>query len=276
MKILLTGGSGLLGRAVKLNLENKRYQIVAPTHQMYNLEDVEVVQKLVETVKPELIINCAAQRKPDLCESESAAVEALNVTLPTQLAKTGIPLIHLSTDYVFDGTSAPYEVDARRRPLNAYGRQKAAAEIAIEGVPNVLILRVPLLFGPLEDWSHSAVTVLAHNLLLTDSAPVLMDDHAIRYPTFTPDVAQQISALIPYVGQLHGIFHYTGMEAMTKYLMGLTMAPMIGCSCERCRPDDRPSLVPRPYDCHLSVRRLWQTGLYVTPTPFRKALHLIF
>ena len=104
-------------------------------------------------------------------------------------------------------------------------------------------------------------------------ASVPMDDVAVRYPTFTPDVARQIAAMLPGVGiTLQGIYHYTGAEAMTKHLMALTIAPLVGCQAEQCLPDRRPTAVPRPYDCHLSVRRLQEAGLWVPPTPFASAL----
>lgn len=271
--VLVTGGSGLLGRQVVSALAAEGWQVVAPTHAACDLIQPEAVRGLLESVCPALIVNCAAERHPDACEAEDTSVRALNVDLPVGLATWGIPLLHISTDYVFDGRNAPYETDAPRCPLNAYGRQKAAAEAAIEALPHVLILRVPLLFGPTPDLRASAATVLAANLLAAKGACVLMDDLAIRYPTFTPDVARQIAALAPNVGRsLNGIFHYSAEESMTKHLMALTMAPLIGCDPAQCLPDHRPPTVPRPYDCHLSVRRLQQTGLYVPPTPFASAL----
>lgn len=273
MKILLTGGSGLLGRAVRAELTAGGHTVSVPTHAEYNLCDGDAVTRLLETGRPEAIVNCAAQRRPDLCESDSPEVRALNIDLPARLAAAGVPLVHISTDYVFDGTDAPYETDAPRCPLNGYGRQKAAAEEAIEALPNVVILRVPILFGPTPDLRASAVTVLAANLMAARGASVPMDDVAVRYPTFTPDVARQIAAMLPGVGiTLQGIYHYTGAEAMTKHLMALTIAPLVGCQAGQCLPDRRPTAVPRPYDCHLSVRRLQEAGLWVPPTPFASAL----
>lgn len=273
MKILLTGGSGLLGRAVRAELTAGGHTVSVPTHAEYNLCDGDAVTRLLETGHPEAIVNCAAQRRPDLCESDSPEVRALNIDLPARLAAAGVPLVHISTDYVFDGTDAPYETDAPRCPLNGYGRQKAVAEEAIEALPNVVILRVPILFGPTPDLRASAVTVLAANLMAARGASVPMDDVAVRYPTFTPDVARQIAAMLPGVGiTLQGIYHYTGAEAMTKHLMALTIAPLVGCQAGQCLPDRRPTAVPRPYDCHLSVRRLQEAGLWVPPTPFASAL----
>ncbi len=270
---LVTGGSGLLGRQVAAALAADGWAVAAPTHAACDLTRAEAVRGLLADVRPALIVNCAAERRPDACEADAPSVRALNVGLPVALAACGAPLIHLSTDYVFDGRNAPYETDAPRRPLNAYGRQKAAAEEALEALPHVLILRVPILFGPTLDLRASAVTVLADNLRAAKGACVPMDDLAVRYPTFTPDVARQIARLAPEAGRsLRGIYHYSGGEPMTKHLMALTMAPLIGCDPAQCLPDRRPPSVPRPYDCHLSVRRLRQTGLWLPPTPFASAL----
>jgi dTDP-4-dehydrorhamnose reductase len=276
MRVLLTGGSGLLGSACRLAFEKAGFTLIAPTHAQVDLTQDSAVEPLLNEARADLILNCAAQRRPDLCESERPEVRALNCDLPERLARRGTPLIHISTDYVFNGTQAPYEVDAPRRPLNAYGRQKAEAEARIEGFAHVAILRLPILYGPTDNWSASAVTCLAANLLAGQGAPVKIDDIALRYPTLTTDIAQQLLMLAPHIGHgLHGCFHYTGEEAMTKHLMALHMAPIFGYDPVSCLPDHTPPRVPRPYDCHLSVKRLQQLGLYCAPTPFRVALRAL-
>lgn len=272
-KVFLTGGSGLLGRQVRLALGRAGWDVVAPTHAALDLTEGAQVRECLASAAPDVIVNCAAQRHPDRCESADPQVVALNVALPAQLGTLGIPLLHISTDYVFDGTTPPYEVDAPRCPINAYGRQKAEAETALDGLPHALTLRVPILFGPTDDWRASAVTVLAANLVAARGAAVPMDDLAIRYPTFTPDVARQIVRLLPALRDgLAGIVHYSGEEPLTKFLMALTMAPMVGCEATQCLPERTPPTVPRPHDCHLSVRRLQGLGLYERPTPFATAL----
>lgn len=274
MKLLLLGASGLLGRPVAETFRAAGWEVIAPTHREVDLARPEAVAALLDCVPADLIINCAAQRRPDLCEGHAPEVQALNIDLPRLLAESGRPLIHISTDYVFNGANAPYAEEARRCPINAYGRQKAAAEAALEEAPNVLILRLPILFGPTADWRASAVTVLAANLLSARGACVNMDDLAIRYPTFTCDIARQLLRLAAPVcaGTLRGIAHYSAEEPMTKFQMALTMAPLIGVDPAQCLPDHTPPAVPRPYDCHLSTRRLRRLGLFVEPTPFATAL----
>ncbi len=277
MRVFVTGGSGLLGRACVCTLQAHGCDVLAPTHQELELTDFKAVEQWMQVAQPDVIVHCAAQRKPDLCESEAPEVIALNVDLPAFLARFNCPMVHLSTDYVFNGTNAPYEWDAQRRPLNAYGRQKAMAEAQLEALSHVVILRVPILYGPTPRWENSAVTVLAANLAKANGEAVLMDDSAIRYPTLTTDIAEQIYRLIGAMqGGLHGIFHYSGEEAMTKFQMSLHLAPYVHASRMQCLPDTRPPTVPRPYDCHLSTRRLKQLGLYVKPTPFAQAIRELF
>ncbi|MBQ9693141.1 MAG: SDR family oxidoreductase, partial [Kiritimatiellae bacterium] len=222
MRVLVTGGSGTLGSQVVSVLQATGVEVIAPSHQAVDLTEPPQIEAMLKTYKPTHLVNCAAQRRPDECESEAPEVIALNVALPYQLAMSGLPLIHISTDYVFNGANAPYDETASRRSLNAYGRQKAQAEELIEALPNVLILRVPILFGPISNWNNSAVTVLAANLQRAQGTSVWMDDIAIRYPTFTTDIAHQIARLLPFVGKrLQGIYHYSSEDAMTKFMMGL-------------------------------------------------------
>lgn len=271
--LFLTGGSGLLGSQVARYFRLAGWQVHAPTHEALDVLDSEKVRTFCASIQPNLILNCAACRFPELCEQREQETNLLNVELPTLLGTLGIPLIHISTDYVFNGANAPYAESARCQPLNVYGRQKREAEVRLEGLEHVLILRVPLLFGPASGKHFSVVTALADNLLSAHGATVLFDNHAIRYPTFTEDVARQLLALAPHVGNpLHGIFHYSAEEPMTKLLIAMTLAPLIGCSMEQCLPAPNLPSVSRPYDAHLSTRKLQQSGTFVPPTPFASAL----
>lgn len=288
--VLITGASGLLGREVMRVFEFAGWEVTGTAHKrtggllrQIDLTDEKAVAELIEDVCPQVVINCAAERRPDACESEPEAVTRLNVGLPRQLAELsaahGFLLIQISTDYVFDGSAPPYRVDAEPNPVNAYGRLKLAAERAVSAAnPEAVILRVPILFGPTEDPTESAVTVIAANLLNSKGGSVLMDDLAIRYPTLTTDIARQLLELIEshMPGDLiEGIYHYSGSDPMTKYTMALTMAPLIGCQEEQCIPDKTPPTVPRPHDCHLDISRLQERGVFIEPTPFATAVALI-
>lgn len=172
--VVVLGASGLLGRAVRSDLEQSGHVVlgVSCSRAGPGLEQVDLtagaaplpengavwafpeLEALLDRARPRAVFNCAAERRPDHVQADPSAAEALNVHLPHAVARwcaaqSQPPLhVHLSTDYVFDGTSPPYAPDAPTNPLNAYGQSKARAERAVlsagpEG--RTIIVRVPIL-----------------------------------------------------------------------------------------------------------------------------------
>lgn len=143
MKILLTGSSGQLGHALKKELQDFA-EIIAPTRAQLDLADTAQIATYVQALQPDLILNPAAYTAVDLAEKESELAHRVNAIAPQVLAEQarqlGIPLIHFSTDYVFDGYKADvdgkllaYREDDATLPLNVYGASKLAGERAIVG-----------------------------------------------------------------------------------------------------------------------------------------------
>lgn len=143
MRILLTGSSGQLGHALKKELQDFA-EIIAPTRAQLDLADTAQIATYVQALQPDLILNPAAYTAVDLAEKESELAHRVNALAPQVLAEQarllGIPLIHFSTDYVFDGGKADvdgkllaYREDDATTPLNAYGASKLAGERAIVG-----------------------------------------------------------------------------------------------------------------------------------------------
>ncbi|KAJ3279818.1 hypothetical protein HK104_001141 [Borealophlyctis nickersoniae] len=131
-KVIVTGASGLLGRAVVRVLKEGGYDVVGTAFSRskdglikLDLTDFDAVDAFVAEQKPQVIIHCAAERRPDVAERDNAAALKLNVTSSERLARAaaqnGAFLIYISTDYVFDGTKPPYEVDDKPNPLQFYG-----------------------------------------------------------------------------------------------------------------------------------------------------------
>lgn len=142
MKILLTGASGQLGLALHRQLANS-HMLIAPTRQQMDLSQPGQVAEFIHGSRPDLIINPAAYTAVDQAESEPALAHAINAEAPAVMAQAaralGIPLIHYSTDYVFDGSKAdaagnwqPYTESDKPAPLNVYGASKLAGELAIQ------------------------------------------------------------------------------------------------------------------------------------------------
>lgn len=270
MKILLTGASGLLGRAFVRSFKDHcslyacAYSRSSDTlHKLDLLKEADVTQT-IESVQPHFIIHCAAERSPDICENDHFATDALNQTATKHLAQCakaiGATIIYISTDYVFDGTKPPYECLDKPNPLNYYGASKLAGEKAVlDSGAQAIVLRVPVLYGQIESLEESAITVIAKLFENQDSCQV--DDWAIRYPAYVDDISHAIKLLIDKIRtdkiQPPQIIHFSGPDALTKYEMAKIMA-------EKCQLDDQyltanqaaPAGAPRPHNCQLNDEAL--------------------
>ena len=177
--MLITGASGLLGRAVfsELSANGKElcrilgvaFSRTGDQFQFCDLTDSESVELLLARVRPSAIIHCAAERRPDIVEGQPESAAAINIEATKCLSKLcSSPdgahqclLLFISTDYVFDGTSPPYSEESVPSPLNAYGRSKYAGEQIVLGASSLnCVLRVPILYGNVSFLEESAVTSL--------------------------------------------------------------------------------------------------------------------
>ncbi|ALX17311.1 NAD(P)-dependent oxidoreductase [Burkholderia cepacia JBK9] len=301
--VLLIGASGLLGRAVAATLARESSltllatlrnpqsagarRLALPPENIAELDvlDQPSLEHLFETRKPAAVILCAAERRPDVCERDPAAARAINVTAPARIgalaARHGAWTLGISTDYVFDGKAAPYSEDATPNPLNIYGRTKLEGEAALLAAsPLSCVLRLPLLFGPIADWSESAVTSLVPAIVASarpGAGAVGMDAWAIRYPTYTPDVAEVIRALTlrHLAGEtVTGIRHWSSEEPMTKHDIAQRIAAALGIDASLTPIDQPTDATPRPYDCHLDASRVRALGIDCA-TPFDTALRTV-
>ncbi len=149
MKIFLTGGTGLLGRAFVDLMTERGLDFVAPTSDVLDLLDFETVNHFIATKKPDLILHCAAYTAVDQAETERKKCWDLNVEVLRNLLKSGCPIVHFSTDYVFDTDLRPIPVDQEREPLNYYGETKATAEELLESYQGDWYnIRTTWLYGP--------------------------------------------------------------------------------------------------------------------------------
>lgn len=301
--ILLIGASGLLGRAVAASLARESSlnlvatirnpqsagakRLALPPENLAELDvlDEPALEHLFATCRPAAVIICAAERRPDVCERDPAAARAINVTAQARIgvlaARYGAWTLGISTDYVFDGKAAPYREDAAPNPLNIYGRTKLEGEAALLAAsPLSCVLRLPLLFGPIVDWSESAVTSLVPAIVAAarpGADAVGMDAWAIRYPTYTPDVADVIRDLtLRHLAgaSITGLRHWSGEEPMTKYDIAQRIAAALGIEAALKRIDQPTDATPRPYDCHLDASRVRAAGIDHA-TPFDAALRAV-
>ncbi|GIU27910.1 NAD(P)-dependent oxidoreductase [Shewanella schlegeliana] len=280
---MVTGATGLLGRAlIKLLEQNAEHQIIAcgysrcgPNIERLDLTQAPQVSAFVAKHKPDIIVHCAAERRPDISEQDPQAALALNTDATQFLAQVasqqGAWLLYISTDYVFDGSLSPYREDAAPNPANFYGQSKLQGELVVcDAQQGFAILRLPILYGEVESLKESAVMVLLNHLI--DTTEQSIDNWAIRSPTSTADVAAAIVKMIvvKQAGEsLAGHYHFSAKETMTKYQMLLAMGELLGLATGHLIPVTSPTdSAKRPKDSSLSCERLVSLGIE-SKVPFR-------
>jgi dTDP-4-dehydrorhamnose reductase len=269
MKILLTGATGLLGRAIFRELKvgevlGLSWSRSAPKLRRCDLTDAAALNLVLEEFRPDFIIHAAAERRPDVCEKNPVASAALNLGSTAQLAAWAAAndsrLLFISTDYVFDGRTPPYAEDAKPNPLNAYGLGKLEGEkICLASSAGALVLRVPVLYGEVEKWGESSVLDVVPRLQAGET--LSLDDWATRFPTYTGDVAVAIAALAKQLSADKdvpgGIYHFSGDEALSKYAMTRMIQTIGGFKSELLPvPSPPASAAPRPRNAQLSCGKL--------------------
>lgn len=195
MKIMITGAAGQVGRELRLALD--QHELIALDRQALDLSQEQAIRQMVRKQAPQLIINAAAYTAVDLAESNVAAAFQLNAEAPGILAEEafslGIPLIHYSTDYVFDGSKqAPWNEEDIPHPLGVYGQSKLAGEVAIRrsGCAH-LILRTSWVYA-----LHGKNFLLTMQRLLSEREHVGVVDDQIGAPTWAGSIAQATVMLI--------------------------------------------------------------------------------
>jgi dTDP-4-dehydrorhamnose reductase len=292
-RVAVIGASGLVGRAVMRELSGcAGWLVVGTAHRRadgrnaaLDIRDAAAIDAFIAHCAPDAIVIAAAERRPDVCERDPAHARALNVdavrTIASAAQRRRTWVLSISTDYVFDGTRPPYRIDDAPCPLNAYGRSKLEGERALEQATDLgCVLRLPLLFGHIVDWRESAVTSLAPAVAASaaPNAPAaVMDAWAIRYPTFTGDVAYVIRQMLERhaAGEaLCGIAHWSGAEPMAKFEIATRIARALDVGA-RIEPQyTSAEATPRPRDCHLDSSRLETLGIG-RRTPFDTALKTV-
>jgi dTDP-4-dehydrorhamnose reductase len=294
-KVVVIGASGLLGRVIVDELAQQTgwwivstaFRRAGPGMATLDVRDAQAVDAFITREAPDAVVIAAAERRPDVCEHDLSLARALNVDAVRSLAsaanRCGAWVLSMSTDYVFDGAHPPYLPDDAPAPLNAYGRSKLNGEQAlVETAESGCVLRLPLLYGPIVDWQESAVTSLVPAIAASvrsspAAKPAVMDAWAIRYPTFTPDVAVVIRQLLERHSRgeaVNGIVQWSGEEPMTKYDIAQRPAEALRFDAQLTPQHTPADATPRPHNCHLDSGRLEALGIG-RRTPFDAAIQQV-
>jgi dTDP-4-dehydrorhamnose reductase len=245
-RLLVVGAGGMLGRAWTSVLTREGRAFSACDRAAFDITSREAVRAGIDA-HYEAVINCAAWTDVDAAESEESAAALVNGLAPGLLAErcreVGIPLVHFSTDYVFDGVGrAPYGVDAPIAPQNAYGRGKAAGESAVRaGAPEHLIIRTSWVYAP---WGKNFVRTIAAAALQRGSLRVV-DDQRGR-PSSATQLAERVLWLLSRGAR--GTFHVTDAGECTWFEFASRIAHRVAPSCtvEPCASSAFPRPARRP------------------------------
>lgn len=282
MTILLTGAGGQVGFELACILRTVG-EVVAPGRAQMDLSDLDQVRQVVRTLRPRLIVNAAAYTAVDRAEGDSALAHRINAEAPAVLAHEarllGAPIVHFSSDYVFDGSKrAPYVESDPPHPINAYGHSKLAGEqaIAASGAAH-LILRTSWVYG-----------MRGNNFLLTmlklgrerDEVRVVDDQHGA--PTWSRTIADTTAAILaqagaggaPWWAENGGLYHLScqGQTTWHGFADAIMKAAGLACSVIPISSAEYPTPARRPANSVLSCAKL--TGRFGALPAWDQALAL--
>jgi len=270
-KILLTGAGGMLAQATVAVLQ-PCFEVIPRREEELDICNSEAVHAAICSLRPDVVINCAAYTLVDACETEQEKAFAVNAAGVKYLARAcrqaGSLLVHISTDYVFDGTKqAPYTETDIPHPLSVYGQSKRAGEQYVQEIlEQYIIIRSSWLYG------RGGNNFIATILRLAQDKKELNVVHDQRgSPTWTRDLSRALKALLD--SNAHGMYHVCNQGNCTWYEYALRIVERagLGVTVRPITTDQLKMPAPRPsysvLDCSRFVRetgmalRHWDTAL---------------
>lgn len=240
MKILVTGSNGLLGqKLVKLLIKNNEEVIATArngnrlpasfsgyTFQEMDITDPISIEKAFQKHQPDVVINTAAMTNVDDCEKDKSGCDLLNVEAVKYLIEgckhINAHLIHLSTDFIFDGSHGPLTEDDEPNPISYYGESKLKSEELMRSSDlNWSIVRTVLVYGIAHDMSRSNIILWVKNSLEQGKSIQVVTDQW-RTPTLAEDLAQ--GCYLVAKKRVNGVFNISGEDMLTPYEMAMITA----------------------------------------------------
>jgi amidophosphoribosyltransferase len=257
--VMITGANGFLGNKI-YNILKRDYQVIGTCghgiqgdlFDVVDLTNYEHLNAYISSKRPSIIINTAGIAEPEICEQNRYLAEKVNVFAVENLVKIcrlyNVKLIHISTDYVFDGDrEEDYGKFDDRHPKNYYGETKALAEDIVSNYANSLIVRIPIIYGFNDEYDKETFPTKILKSLKSKKK-IVVDDTQIRYPVLIDEVAFSIKKSL----NGRGIIHVTSNTGVTKFEWAKIIAEVFGLDktlIECCKLN----LKDRPMHTHLSV-----------------------
>ena len=279
MKIMILGANGFTGRRILKRLDPNHQVMACSLHpdilpeegyqfQTLNMVDNDATDSLLKDFQPEVIINASALSVVDYCEQHPEEAYALNVSAVKHLAEysqaSSCRLIHLSTDFVFDGTaSEPYKETDSPNPVNYYGKTKRWSEEAIEQTcTNYAIARVEVVYGKPFPGQHGNIVHLVKSRLENGQGIRVVSDQ-FRSPTWVEDIARAIESLLSEKHQ--GIYHICGGETLSVADIAYRVAKYFGLDAsliQAVTTEEMNEATPRPLYSPMSTEKAYREWGY--------------
>lgn len=272
-KLLITGSSGFLGWnccrvAASMydvtGIYNSRECKVPGVHYLKcDITNSDELKRLFDTVEPDIVLHVAAVAAPNRCEEDPVYSYKVNVDASIRCAELcsrhSVKLVFTSSDQVFSGNEAPYVESSPIAPLNAYGRQKAEAELGIaEKCLDAAICRMPLMFGDAPPGATSFIIPWIEAFSKGSELNLFTDE--MRTPVSARDAAK---GLLLAAEKITGVIHLGGKERLSRYEMGLKIAQATGLTTTHikgCKQSEIKMAAARPLDVSMDSSKAFAAG----------------
>ncbi len=241
--LLITGAKGQLGTELSKILPDA----LTTDASELDITDKSAVDNYIKTNNIDVIINCAAYTAVDKAESEPELAEKINVWGPRNLAQSGAKLIHISTDYVFDGTAyRPYVEEDIAHPVSVYGKTKLAGEQAVlQNAKSAIIIRTAWLYSP---YGNNFVKTMRRLGAEKEYLNVVADQ--VGTPTCAADLAQAIKDILPqFTEGLREVYHFSNQGVCSWYDFAVEIMRLSGLDCRVLPIESKnyPTAASRPF-----------------------------
>lgn len=263
MIVLVTGGSGQLGKAVIEELNNRNHTVLAPSSTELDIVDKNSVQKYFANNKFDAIIHCAAYTKVDdaeLAENYVRVFDVNGVGTKNLVDNTNAKFVYISTDYVFKGDGdEPWKPNDITIPLNNYGRSKLSGEYSLENYPRKYIVRISWLFG---DGKNFVNTMLS----LKDKESINVVNDQIGRPTYTKDLSRLLVDMVE--SDKYGTYNVSNEGQYISwydFAKEIFNQKRITTKVNPVSSSDYPTKAERPKNSRLDTSKLTENGFKLLP-----------